>query len=153
GRSATSSPASSKWCAATIRRRALAEGVPVGYRAAMYSLLAVALVTQLTARARADESPTVTPGAHAAARETAPKPSRAYGWAFGAAAAATLVVGAGLAGAARVRVDEQNGNPAMPPAYTEELRARGVGGRDLASTSYVLFGIGAVAALIDAVVW
>jgi hypothetical protein len=85
--------------------------------------------------------------------ETLPKPKALYGWAFGGIAVGTLVLGVALDGAASARAKEQNGDPNNPPIYSQHLHDRGVAGKQMATAGYVFLGVGALATLIDAVLW
>jgi hypothetical protein len=101
--------------------------------------------------ARAQE-PAPSPAA-APVEETVPRPAPKWGWAFAGATVGAFVIGAGLGGAALARASEQNGNPASPAYYTQDLANRANEGKTLANTAYAFFGIGAALAVVDAIIW
>jgi hypothetical protein len=72
---------------------------------------------------------------------------------LGVAAGALLLTGAVLGGVARARSNEQEGDPANPPLYDQQLQARGRDGESMATAAYVLLGLGGAAAIADLILW
>jgi len=85
--------------------------------------------------------------------EIIPNPPKKYALAVGGAAVGSLALAAILGGVALGRSSDQNGNTAMPPVYTPDLRDAGSQGRALANTSYVFIGVGLALAVTDVALW
>jgi hypothetical protein len=85
--------------------------------------------------------------------EIIPNPPKKYALAVGGAAVGSLALAAILGGVALGKSSDQNGNTAMPPVYTPDLRDAGSQGRALANTSYVFIGIGLALAVTDVALW
>jgi hypothetical protein len=122
-------------------------------RGSAFSRCALVLAWLLTSTAFAQEPSPSPVGPTGVQEETIPRPSRKWPLAFAGAAIGALIVGVALDGAALARANEQNGNAAAPPLYTQDLHDRGEQGKTMAAVGYAFLGIGAGLALVDAVLW
>jgi hypothetical protein len=90
---------------------------------------------------------------HGDEQEAIAPPGRPLLYGAGAVALASFATAAALGASALVYSHEQDGNPAAPPLYTPDLQARASLGAGLATGAYLCIGLGALAAVIDGILW
>jgi hypothetical protein len=116
----------------------------------MRSLLPlVVLLPVVIPAARAETPPPAVP---AVTEEAGPPPSKKLVLGLGLGAVGVLAVGGALGGVALALASEQQGNPASPSVYTQDLSDRARVGNNLAIGAYTAFGVGAALAIVDVVV-
>lgn len=112
----------------------------------MRSLLCLVVLLPLApAPLRAETTPP------AVTEQAGPPPSKKLALGLGAGAVALFAVGGGLGGTALAVSSEQEGNPANPPVYTQQLSDRARLGGNLAIGAYACYGAGAALVLVDVV--
>ena len=100
------------------------------------------------APAPAPSTPAMDPG-----DEVIPNPPKIWALSFGGAAVGCLLIGGILGGVALSRAGEQEGNVHSPSFYNQALKDNADQGGTLATTSYVVFALGAALAITDVVLW